>query len=199
MSLETFKERFPASPEIIAMVARLKRPDESAIAALCKSLVQESGSGLKELLNKTSGGDVAIEPDKFNLLALTPKARDLAALHYSGILFGISIRALERTVITRAYDADSFAIDYNLAIAGTPLKAAQSSEEQIAPLSNSDLSTMYQLIERDRTFGIFFQNEEIESIPNPLRKHLKSTGLLPEMREAILPMYKKRAEFLIPS
>lgn len=197
MSVEIFIARFPASPAIKEDIKRLQKPGNSPIVTFCRSLADESARGLREILKRNSADEVTFEPKDLSSLNLPPQQRSRARLQCCGILFGLSIPAIERTVIERVFDAQLLSAEVNIAISGTLLRRMWVEGNQTVPLSVPDWQSMIGLIKSDKTFGSFFQNNGLKLMPRSLRIFLESSGLLPDIREIILPMYQERAKYLI--
>lgn len=116
MSLEDFKRRYPVSPEIKKAVQREREtiPDHSLVFILAQDLVTEGGRGLREIMRKTSGSNVAIRPTREELLKyFTPGEMEQIVLHHSAIIFGASVQGIEDALITNVFSENDLCSRHN--------------------------------------------------------------------------------------
>jgi hypothetical protein len=200
MSLEYFRIRFPAEAESLGKaVSRIQKPDQSKITALAGALVYESSSGLGVIFRKLSKDGVAVEPDEIMLAQLSPDDRIDATENLAGVVLGVTISSLERSLVLRALDLRTFIDEYNHAITGTLLHPIKLAAEPLQPIAEDQYTKMLTLVNRDKTFSGFFENEAgLNTMPQPLSDFIFNRGVLPIIQLRILPFYRQRAGLLVP-
>lgn len=194
MSIENFCSKFPESSDIKTTISTEIKEGMSLVAILAEQLAKEGRDGLRERIGKLNPGTLMfnLTPEDFRQILKSPEDKEKALADYASIIFGLSVVLLERTLVEREYnhkDWDPY---------GVYLFNIQSRKEESQKLSPGKLTEMYSIVEKDKTFGLFFEEEGIQAMPDAMRQLLEENDvLLPIIRKQILPLYRARAQFLV--
>ena len=187
MSVENFCIRYPISPELTQILKREKRSEDmSLIAVLADSLVKEASDGLRALTTKYD-----------SLLDISREDRSKMLKCLAGIIFGVTVVSLERTIVNKQFDFTEWHEDCKLALArsGGQLTAVRAKEETEV-LSYRKWRDMISLAREDRTLAIFFEEKHRSLMPQALNRFFdKETVSI--IRRDMIPIYKERAKFLV--
>ena len=179
--------RYPISPDLTQILKREKRSEDmSLISVLAVSLAKEASDGLRVVTTKYA-----------SLLDVSQEDRKKIVKCVAGIVFGVTVASLERTIVNRQFDFTQWREDCNLALArgGGQLSDTKVMEE-IETLSEDRWRNMVSLAKQDRTFAIFFEEKHRNLMPQAWNMLLdKETASV--INREIIPIYKERAKFLV--
>jgi len=206
MSIEIFWAKYPANPEVRSSIENIKKTEtgKSLIAILAEQLVIEGRDGIRKIFNKYYPGNTMFELDQKSLEKITAEDKQKMFYNYAGIVFGHAVVSLERTLVSREYDHEDFCQRHNLATQGMQIVKAETGDVNVEKLSQDQMGKMYAIVNKDKTFALFFEGEEREegketimAMPHALRRFLLENDRILIIRKAILPLYKERAKFLV--
>lgn len=202
MSVENFFRTYPADKDLKGRLVKEKLPAMSPVATFAAKLARDAGDGLREITRKLSDSGISFKIDQESFQRLPPEDREKMLINHAGVIFGVSIPVLEDCIANSkgTFDLELWCSLYNAAISGTQFSTMKPEKEKIVgELSKDRLQKMRDLVGKDKTFAIFFENNEniIESMPESLKNILAKSIVLPIIQEYILPRYKERAKMLI--
>jgi hypothetical protein len=114
----------------------------------------------------------------------------------AGIIFGVTVVCLERTIVNKQFDFTDCCERYNLAISGTQL-AGLRAEEKPEILPDDKWREMISLVQQDKTFAIFFEESHRNLMPDALNRFFGEVKIMSAIRADISPIYKERAKMLV--
>ena len=197
MSVENFFLRYPADESLKSTMSKEMLPSMSPIAALAAKLAKGAGDGLREITRRLEDSDLAFRLDQKSFQRLNPDDGEKMTINYAGVIFGVSVSALEDCVVSGTFDLNHWCSLYNTVISGTQLSTMQQEKgESIETLSKDNLQKMRDLVRKDKTFATFFESD-VNAMPSRLKNILIGSEILPVIRKSILPPYKERAKMLV--
>lgn len=168
---------------------------KSLVAILAEDMAEAGGEGLRQLTKRLDQSSTTLAPDaeSFTDRSLT----DQKAMYDSmaAILVGLSIVAIEETLINNELDLKTWYARYNLAISGTPFTKAVYLGQDREKLTDERWKKMLNWAETDKTLAIFF-DRGLDSLPNSMQSFLNQAGRLNAIHR-IMPIYRQRAQLLI--
>lgn len=197
MSLENFSSKFPADPSIRGVIEAKRNRGKSLPIVLAEELVKDAGAGARELTSRFNLQNTMSLLDEETLRRLPPEYTIKMLEYYAAIIFGVSIVSLEETMVDRQFDYQKFFSRFNLAITGTQFAEAQAKEEKTERLSDERWEAMISLKNQDKTLASFFEEENRGIMPASLVAFIDTVAVRSTIREAIIPVYKERAKFLV--
>ena len=201
MSIENFCDRHPANPSVRGIVENRreaeKQYDKSLPVILAEQLAIEGRDGVRDLINKLSLSNTMFKLGRKGFQKLPAQDQQHMIKHYAAIVFGNLVRPLEQTVVNGEYDHEDFRAAYNLHIRDLQIDEEEVRTEKKEKLSVEQLARMRSFVKEDPTFAILFEEKGAGALPNTLRQFLENERVMPVIREAILPIYKPRAKFLV--
>ena len=211
MSLENFRVKFPADPSIRGVVEGIKtrenKSGKSPFVILAEQFVKEGRDGLRTIMNRLNRSNTMFELDPKSFSNIPPEDRQEMFVCFAAIFFGTTVISLERILVEGEYDHEGWCADYSLGIQGLQIKEEKVGNQRRERLSADKLGKMLSVIKRDKTFASFFEErkigtggvveENINAIPDTLKRVLDHSGALPFIRQFVLPIYNPRAKFLL--
>lgn len=198
--LETLSVRYPASPELIAILDGRRKQEfshpQSLVAAFANALIKEGSNRLKGLFNGINTVFLTPSPRQvfFKEVPVLTQEQDEALAE---IIFGACLVSLDDTIWSGEVNRAIWFAKYNEAISGTPLRQIHIDDNAIEVLPWYYLDeTLTPLAIEDKTLAPFF-SEKFRFLPEFLKTVLSESGRLPLIRSRILPFYKERANILV--
>ncbi len=197
MNIENFLLRYPATPELKEILANERLPERSLVATLALNFAKEAGYELREATRSLSDSNFAFELDSASFLRLPMETQEKIRVSHAGVVFGVSIPPLEQSCITGFYDLGEWFSLYNMEISGTPFSQMKAEEAKNREgLSIGNLQNIRGVVRKDPTFASFFA-EDVRFAPEGLKRILVNSGILPIIKQHILPPYNERVKFLV--
>ena len=197
MSVENFCKRFPASTDVRGIIEDIRSTDiktgKSLIAILAEQLVREGRDGLREIIKELNPGQIMLRMtlEDFRRISASEENRQKIFINYASVFFGLAVGFLETSLIEREYNHQDWPDEERYP------SNTQSQKEGREKLLPEKLNDMYSIVKKDKTFGLFFEEEGIQAMPDAMQELLKEKEVLPIIRESILPLYRQRAQFLV--
>lgn len=201
MSFAEIKVKLPSIPELGEMLKRWRdrRADlqgSPLVVVLASRFSQEGADGVKELMSFLEGYGVMINRERDFFTQIPPEFQGPMKLNYALIVFGVTVGSIHEMLISGEVDGSVWGGRYNTLITGTLLPKAVIPKESIEKLSAEDLKNLRGQASQDKSLASFF-NTHFDLLPRVLQNTLKAAGALHFIQDAILPLYKERAQFLI--
>lgn len=200
MSIESFCNQYPASPDVRVIVDTGRTEGQShmsSVVILAAQLAREGQDGARKIINKLNPSNTMSKVAREDFQHLSVGDRRDMFINYAGFVFGNSVVSLEKTLVNTEYDHEEFCRHYNLGINSFELENITAGTEEREKLSFEQLTRMRSLIKQDLTFAIFFEEKGLQALPNILRQFLEERQIISVIQRDILPIYKPRADFLI--
>lgn len=202
MSFAEIKDKYPADPDIIGIIARTKqdRTDLQCmppVIVLASRFSQEGADGVKELMSSLEKSGLKINRERDFFTQIPPEFQGPMKLNHALIVFGLTVGSIHEMLISGEVDGSVWGGRYNTLITGTLLPKAVIPKESIERLSAEDLKNLRGQASQDKSFASFFDTH-FDLLPRVLQNTLKAADALPLIRTIILPLYRERAQFLLP-
>lgn len=204
MSIESLSGQSPYDMETIVGSRNIKDRTEKTAMSLYHSLglqfASEGRSGLLEIdgyLSKEKLKGILL-PGEPLFKELPPGWKEKFMINFSGIMFGVSMRAIETMLGEQRFSLKDLHRWINNYTIGTRVPEYRGAVEEDTNVSDEGWTEMLKLDKQDPTHSIYFKGENLEYLPHPLKRILRSTQALNEIRSTILPIYSKMAAQLDP-
>ena len=203
MSIENFQGIYPANKEQLRDILSRQRDREISYAAkslvvlLALNLAREGGNGLRESSRTLDSSSTASGLTPRDVHSMPEGIRERIGNSLTAIMCGVAIYSIDDTISNKAFSYELVAGLYNMGVSGTPfvsLKVGEIKEEEIL---DDKYPRMISLATKDRTLTSFFEQENLQLIPNGLTRLIDRMEMLPVIRSEIIPIFKPRAQLLI--
>lgn len=192
--------KYPAGLELGGIVKRRRefRTDLQCmppVVVLASMFAEEGADGFRELMSFFTKSGLEIDPEQDFFPQIPPEFQGPMKLNHALIVFGVTVASIHEMLVTGELDGSVWCDKYNILITGTLLPKAVISGESIERLSAEDLRTLRAQTLQDKSLASFFSTH-FSLLPKVLRGTLEIGGALPFIQNAILPLYRERAQFL---
>ena len=203
MSIENFVGKYPANKEALSDILKRQKQRETNLSTkadvvlLALNLAREGGNGLRESSKTLDSSSTASGLTPRDVVSMPEGIRERIGNSLAAIMCGVAIYSIDDTISNKAFSYELVAGLYNMGVSGTPfvsLKVGEIKEEEIL---DDKYRRMISLATKDRTLTSFFEQENLQLIPNGLRRLIGQMEILPVIRSEIIPIFKPRAQLLI--
>ncbi len=198
MSVEQLLDK-AISPELIQREqGRVKERHipRSPVHIIANVYISEAQETIQEVSKQLDEAHKEIASQKDFLDSLNPNQRRTVRINCAGLMMGVSLHAIEDVLVERKFSDSNLVAEYNMAVAGTYLDIATYNEGGMGQITQGQWRNMLGYIKKDPTFGILF-TEGFKALPINIQNILQITGVLPIIREDLLPIYRDQTTALI--
>lgn len=204
VSIKEFVRDYQPGEELFVMASKRQRQERdnghpgSIITALGLIYIEEGAKGVMEFSDKYNLSDerVATLPTPAFFNRFPANEREQLFMDYGAVMLGASIVTIENLLINGNLDMNLLLSTFNEPLRKSPFSSIDISGEKKAILSLEAVRALRQLANTDKTFSIFFSHDGLQAMPKLFRDFLSGfqfSGYL----VALLPAYKRQADFLI--
>lgn len=201
MSIEAFIGE-NKGPTVRAFVDNRKAIEESQghskrkLEVLAEAYIGAGADGIKAVTERLNDRGVALRPDAAMFSKLSDDEKDRLGLNVAAVFFGASIVAIEASLINRYFDCEQLAVLVNEPLRPTPYPKWVVLDP-VETLSDEKWRAMIALAVEDLSLSVFFEERGFGFLPESLKNPLAQTGLLPIIRERLLPVYRDQAKAVL--
>jgi len=199
MSIENLLDPRESAAIIAAENKRIleKSGATSPVYIVANAYIRNASHGIKSIARKYQRPRQAAASEEDFIKQLPLKERQTVSLNRAGLIFGISLLAIEDALIERVVEPSNIAAEYNFAVSGTPFENAEFAQGTREQIPDDKWGKMIQCATGDRTLGSFF-GEEFSLLPESVRCILlKNSDLQGIIVEMIVPTYRDQVRTLI--
>lgn len=200
MSVENFCQTHPADYSLKKMMQRKRDQGgllKSLVAILAEDLALAGRDGLRELTRRLNPSSTALAPDFSLSQDFSPTDQQAISDNLAAIMLGNTIISIEEMLRENVLDVKSWCDRYNLEISGTLIQKAVIEGSETVQITDSQWHTMLSFAKEDKSLSIFF-GVGFNSLPDYLKLFLSQPARAQAIGK-IIPLYKERAKYLIPT
>jgi hypothetical protein len=198
MTVEGFHARY--LPDVFAtdIVRRQDFGIPTKIQSIAEMYRNEGSQGVRDLGKAYAQKDGALKAEE-TLAIMLPEDKYSLGINLSGVVFGLSLRAIEIALIEKQFGEREFFAKLKDSLVGTPWADGLTvPDEQAITVPGNYWQAMIDVAKIDRTLGSFFINGTNRLLLPEMRRamsvRLAGMSMFHAMQEGIVPNYIIRAQ-----